>query len=536
MRPLNRISSYFLNNKGLVLKIIITGLFFDGLMAFIPILQGKAINDFANSQPAETIYRSVLFFILLVLFVQINRFFKRYYVRVFANHIMLSMRDRSFRNMMMMDAASFQEKTKGDIVSRNLADIADTAEGIRKVTTEIFDSLVLLLGYGTMMMILHWRLTLLSAVFIVASILLSDFLKKIIYKYLKEYKKEYSISKDLTFRLAGNALYYQSLGVSPRYLEVYQREQAELEKKSVRAMVIQGSMEPLYYAISLLSLAFVIYEGGKDVIRGVWDIGIFSSYLTTLFLVAQKASKVGKMFNAYQKAKVSWIRCQPFLNDTASFASEKPQGVPVLELQDVSFGFEKPLISHFTAIIHPSLVGIAGKIHSGKSTLLSLLTGIYDYQGSIRFCGVEMKELCQTSFMNMIAYSPQNPEIFRDTIQNNIMLGRCGDVREAAKDACFMETVRKYPKQFDEIISHSLTSLSGGERSRLSLARSLVNHPPLILLDDIFSGLDIEMSLSILRTLKTKYHSSIILIVTNQPELLREMDRIIRLEETEESR
>jgi ABC-type multidrug transport system fused ATPase/permease subunit len=130
--------------------------------------------------------------------------------------------------------------------------------------------------------------------------------------------------------------------------------------------------------------------------------------------------------------------------------------------------------------------------------------------------------------MRNISYSPQSPEVFHDTIKNNILLGRDGDYYQAAMNSCFIETVMKFPNKFDTIISHSLSSLSGGERSRLSIARSILNHPDLIILDDVFSGLDIDMSIEIINNLKRDYQSSIIFIVTNQSELLELMDRVIR--------
>ena len=161
-----RIRTYFILNLHIVIPMCITALLFDGLMCFIPVLEGRTI-DSLNSNDFNIVLKYCIIFFSLVLFVQINRFFKRYLVRVFGNKMALKMRQISLESLFSKDLNYFAVNNTGDILNRNLSDIYDTTEGIRKITTEVFDTFVLLIGYITMMLITDWRLSLISLPFII---------------------------------------------------------------------------------------------------------------------------------------------------------------------------------------------------------------------------------------------------------------------------------------------------------------------------------------------------------------------------------
>ena len=205
-------------------------------------------------------------FFLFVLFVQANRFCKRYFIRDFANRMVLQMRTVSFDNLLKCDIDEFNKTSKGDIMNKNLADIKDSAEGVRKVLTEIYDSVILMTGYFISMMILDYKTTLIVGAFIILSITISNTLKKLIYKSTSEYKKTFSKSKDLTLNALKNEVYYRGNGVSSNYYKEYENMQNELEKKSIKSMIFKGTLEPIYQAIALIGLFFVVYFSGQKLL------------------------------------------------------------------------------------------------------------------------------------------------------------------------------------------------------------------------------------------------------------------------------
>ena len=529
-----RIRTYFILNLHIVIPMCITALLFDGLMCFIPVLEGKTI-DSLNSNDFSIVLKYCIIFFSLVLFVQINRFFKRYLVRVFGNKMALKMRQISLESLFSKDLNYFVENNTGDILNRNLSDIYDTTEGIRKITTEVFDTFVLLIGYITMMLITDWRLSLISLPFIILSILSSHYMKKIVYKKNKEYKEYLSKNKDITLTRLNNELYYRGFGCSYLYYEDYQKSVNILKRKNFIALLFQSSLEPLYYSIGLCGLGLITYFGGRKVINdidGIYTVGVLSAFITTYMLIARKAGKVGKLFNAYQAFKVSWIRCRDYLkpfNDNALSFELKDDSLIVKNLSyQYGNGFKLANIS-FTAS-RGEIIGICGRVRCGKTTLLRALSGLYQYDGSATLGGYEITQFASNK-TQYITYCASDVVLFSDTIKNNITLAREGNLDKALEVSALSDDLDEM-SGLDASLSHTNANISGGQQKRLQMARALYPNCSLILLDDPFQSVNKDLVDKMITKLKS-YKDSIIVLVSNNRNVLKETNKIMYINNNE---
>ncbi len=527
----DKISTYFKLNKKSFILATITGVIFNGLMAFVPLVQGKLINAYKAQKDAKYIILFALSFLAFIVFIQVNRYLKRYFVRDFSNRMVLQMRTVSFQNLIKDDISEFSKTSKGDIMNKNLSDIKDCAEGVRKMLTEVYDSVILMLGYLISMMIMDYKVTLIISIFLIASIIVANLMKKAIFKTTSEYKKTFSKAKDVTLNSLKNEVYYRGFGVSNSYYQKYQDTQNNLEKKSVKSMIFKSSLEPTYQAIAFIGMLFVIYMCGKKVIDDVWLIGTFSAFLSTYVLVANKVSKVGKIFNAYTTFMVSWKRCSPYLK---SKEKQKEIAYPTdkldLDVNNLNFGFDKDFVLHNISfhLEKGQSLGICGMIHSGKSTLGAALSGLYNYEGNIKLQGVELKEVRNDVGNNFISYVPSEVEIFNDTIKYNVAFEDKDILKEMAL-SCLDQDVNNFENKENEVLSHSTTNLSGGQQKRLQIARGLYNNPKLIVMDDPFNAIDLDMSVKITENIINNYKNSIFVLINNQKEILKKLDYIIFL-------
>lgn len=527
----SKISTYFKLNKISFIIATITGVIYNGLMALVPIVQGKLIDLYIEQNDVKYIIYFAISFLAFVAFIQINRYLKRYYVRDFSNRMVLQMRKVSFDNLLYSNIEDFSKSTKGDIMNKNLSDIKDSCEGVRKVLTEVYDSIILMIGYFISLMIMDYKISLIITTFIIISMICANFLKKIIYKTTSDYKKYFSKSKDVTLNLLKNEVYYRGFGVSKDYYKEYENTLNTLEKKSIKSMIFKGSLEPIYQAIALIGLFFVIYFGGKYVIDDIWLIGTFSAYLTTYMLVSKKASKVGKVFNAVTTLKVSWNRCMPYLvdkNETNKILCDDLNKTLVVD--DLTFGYdEKFKVKDITFNLKSGeALGVCGMIHSGKSTLGGALSGLYNYDGSIKLYGVELKDVRNSLCPNFISYLPSNCEIFNDSLKYNISFNNDDVIREL-EISCLNEDISTFENKENEILSHSCSNLSGGQQKRLQIARGVYDNPRLIIMDDPFNAIDINMSERITDNIRNSCKDSILIIINNQKEILKKMDYILFL-------
>lgn len=522
MKHYNKIRYYFYYLWWILVPLTITGILYDSLMSFIPRIQGDAINSI-KQQNTDLIIKSSLIFLGLTIFVQINRFLKRYLVRVFSNKMNYLMRNKCFNHMLSLDMAFYEQNKVGDILNKNTTDISDTCESIRKLTTEIFDTVILMIGYIVSYFLLDYKIALMSLPFVLISIIISLFLKKKVYMTTKDYKEYSSKFKDSTLNMLKNEIYFRGMGVNEKYINQYSKEVDILAKKNVKNLVYKASMESIYSSIGFIGLFFVLYFGLNNVIDGTYDIGTFTTILTTFVLIANKGAKVGKSFNAYQGLKVTWKRIKPFLEDDIEKEEEYQFNFDGLSLIDFSYSyddFKTPIITY--SFNKDEKIGIVGRVHTGKSTLLKSLTGLYEYDGEAKLNGIDLKDLFKSK-NQVISYCPSKESLFKDSIANNIELGRDGNIKEALNSAFLTDS----QLDINTEINPTMVNISGGQKQRLMLARSLYHQSNMYLLDNPFSSLERSMSESISNQVLDM--NGLFFIVTNDENILKKLDRIIYL-------
>lgn len=528
MNKYNKLSYYFFQNKKSFILSTISGILYNVLMVFVPILLGNLIDLYTSSTNKKDIAIKALLFFLLIVFIQFNRYLKRFFVRDFANKMVLNMREIFFNNLIYSD---LDKSNQADLITRAMSDINDTAEGVRKILTEVFDTLILFTGYTISLLILDYKITVLSYISIIVSIMVSRALKSLIYKNQLAYKKELANNKKLTLSLIKNESNYRSFGASPRYLDKYKKESLTLKKKSIKTSILKDSQEPLYMSISLIGLFIVIYYSSLNVINDIWLIGSFTSYLTTYMLVSRKASKLGKLFNATASLEVSWKRIKPYLNEYEVVTIDVDSNNK-LNVSNMSFSFDDSFkISNITFdAVRGELIGVSGEVRSGKSMLLKALSGIYSYTGSIKLNDIELASVKNYKIDNFIAYQEKEGSIFTDTIKSNITLGANVDVDKVLSAVYLDNDISCFKNKENEMIYHTVSNLSGGQTQRLLIARAILSNSRLILLDDLFNSFDNNMSINILNNIRSLVPNSIIIFVSNNKDLLSKTDKVIYLE------
>lgn len=528
MKRYDRVRTYFYENWYIVLPLCITGLLFNAFMAFIPKIEGNTI-DLLLTNDYKRILFSSLVLLIIVLFVQINRFFKRFLVRVFGNKITLKMRQISFQNLMNKDLSFFINNSAGDILNRNVSDIYDSTEGIRKMTTEVFDTIVLLFGYLISLFVMDYKLTLMVCPFIILSVLAAHFMKKLVYKFNKEYKEYLSIYKEKTLSLLDNELYYRGFGSSSDYYNKFVGDTKILCNKNTKALLFQSSLEPIYSVIAWAGLLFIIYFGGKNVINDVYKIGTLSAFLSTYLLVSKKASKVGKVFNAYQGFKVSFVRCKEYLVTKENKETEYSLNEEGLVVNNASLNYSTFQLPNANFVVNKGeVVGICGRVHSGKTSLLRAISGLYDYSGSISYGGVEIKDLVKSS-KQYIAYCLGEAKLFSDTIKNNIILNRDGNLDKAIEESKINIDLVELGG-IDAMLSHSNSNISGGQQKRMELARAIYPNCDILLLDDPFSSVSADMAIDMLDGI-IGGNDKIVLFVSNNNNLLKRASKVIFIDD-----
>lgn len=529
----DRVIHYWLKERYIVVCIILFGLTFNISMILGPIYQGKLIDSMVAGDDLATTIKLVITFVLFIVMTQFFRYFKRFYIRRFANSTSATMRLMIYNNIMHMDMIELRKENTGDLMTRAISDVELCVEGMRKFTTEIFDTGVLMLSYIITLLVYDIKITVYSIMFIPIAMFLAEKLKSIIYKYSTAFRKKSSEVTGITYDLIDNALLYRVNGVDQENLSKYGKQLIDLQNKAVKANILENSMQPIYNIIAMAGSLLVIYLGGTKVINNAWTIGMFSTYITIFIAMAGKASKASKLFNSVQKSQISWKRIKPYLTEYQSNEKSGKSKTFLTEVtvHDLSFSYEsveRQIVRNIN--FHGKqgeIIGITGPIPSGKSTLGIALTGIYPYLGSIQIDGKELKDYSECERSQRIAFLGHKPELLSDTIYNNITLGEQVDITQVLQDVCFDADLKSMPEGYHTIVGNGGIRLSGGQQARIALARALLHKRNIIILDDPFSAVDMQTESMIIENLRENYKESLIILISHRLAIFKDIDRIL---------
>ena len=521
----------FVTLSGLVYNIgLLAGPWYEGKLAqcLSDILQG---NETAGAMAAL-----VTAYVLVTLLVQSARFVKRFYVRRFANNINRRMKGVLYANLVRQSRSTLGKEGSGELMTKAISDVDDCAEGMRKFTTEFFDTGVALVGYVVMLLLYDWRLALMCMIFPPVSYICAQKMKKLVQRSGAAYKKAASSLSAATLDRAKNAVTYRVYGCEEAQEGRYEDALDSYERTAVRANVWQSALPPLYLVVSNLSVIFILYFGGKNVLGSgwqAWDIAAFTTFLSCFVKMATKSSKTAKLFNSVQRAEVSWKRIQPLMKAPEALPPlNVPDGEP-LEVKGVSFAYPgcEPTFQNLTFSAKPGdIIGITGPVACGKSTLGRMFLCEEPYSGSIRLGGRELSDLTAREISERIGYLGHDPELWNDTVKANVLCGETADPMAALSLTAMDKEVLAMEQGVDTMVGSSGVRLSGGQAQRLALARTLAHPRPVLILDDPFSALDRPTEDVVFADLKAYAKDKIVLLISHRLYHFPEMKEILFLE------
>ena len=316
----DRVSYYFKSQWNILLIITISGLIYNlGLLAG-PWFEGRMTGCLVNILGGKSTFTDMLIlvicYVIAIAVVQISRYIKRFYVRRFANNVNKNMKEVLYNSLVHKRRPQLQEEGAGDILTKAILDVDDCAEGMRKFTTEIFDTGVALAAYAGMLLFYDWRLGLICMIFPPISYIIAEKMKAVVQKTGAEYKVQSGRLSEATLDRAENAVTYRVYGCEQERKQAYEDNLTAYEKSAVRANIWGTAFPPIYKVIALAGVIFILYFGSRNVLGTgwkEWDIAILATYVSCFAKLSKKSSHAAKLFNAVHKAQVSWKRIKPLM-------------------------------------------------------------------------------------------------------------------------------------------------------------------------------------------------------------------------------
>lgn len=573
----DRVLSYFKVEWKVLLAVTVSGLIYNlGLLAG-PWFEGRMtgclvdiLNGFGQFSDMAVL---VAAYVAAIAVVQISRYIKRFYVRRFANNVNRRMKEVLYGSLVRKSRASLREEGEGTVMTKAILDVDDCVEGMRKFTTEIFDTGVALAAYAGMLLFYDWHLALLCMIFPPISYITAEKMKKMVQRTGAAYKIQSGVLSAATLDRAQNAITYRVFGCEQERQQAYESNLDAYEKSAVKANIWSTAMPPIYRVISMAGCLFILYFGQKNVLgRGwrAWDIASFTTFLACFVKLSVKSSSAAKLFNAVHKAQVSWNRikgllgAQDKMQDSAAETKDRNgQGIkqyksalnkngqeadaekeekrafagrktsPLLQVSHLTFAYPdgKMILDDISFSAEKGqIIGITGPVACGKSTLGKVFLCEYPYDGQILLDGREVQKETAAQRTDQIGYLGHDPELFADSIAENILLGDPEDANRYLKLVCLDQEVGEMSEGVQTLVGNGGVRLSGGQAQRLALARTLCHKKPLLILDDPFSALDQTTEREVFANLKETAKDSMILLFSHRLYLFPELDQVIWME------
>ena len=539
-RP-DRIGSYFLAEWLTLTLVTISGLIYNlGLLAG-PWFEGRLAQCLADilggSGGSRAMVVLVLAYVAVTLLVQAARFVKRFYVRRFANNIDRRMKGVLFANLVRQSRSAVEREGVGELMTKAISDVDDCAEGMRKFTTELFDTGVALAGYVGMLLVYDRRLALLCLIFPPISYICAEAMKGVVQRAGAACKKSAAALSAATLDRAKNAVTYRVYGCEKTQEARYEAALDRYERSAVRANVWQSALPPLYLVLSNVSVLFILWFGAKNVLGtgwSTWDIAAFTTFLSCFLKLSTKSAKAAKLFSAVHRAEVSWKRIKPLIKTPEALPPLDAPAAQNVVLKNLSFAYEggKPVFEGLSLAARPGeIIGITGPVACGKSTLGRVFLCEQPYGGSVTFGGRELSSLAPREIAATVGYLGHDPELWNDSVRANVLCGGDGDAMALLSLTALDGEVRAMEHGLDTVVGSSGVRLSGGQAQRLALARTLAHPRPVLVLDDPFSALDRATEDTVFANLQTYARDKVVFLISHRLYHFPEMQRVVFMED-----
>jgi ATP-binding cassette subfamily B multidrug efflux pump len=553
MKELRYLNKYFVKYKFSFLLGIVITIIAQIFSLFTPKLISKSFKVIESFSKDKTIAASVIreeliSNILLIIATTIIAGFLTFLMRqtliVMSRHIEFDLKNEVFRQYENLSQNFYKQNRTGDLMNRISEDVSKVRMYVGPAVMYTINTIIRFTIVITYMYNVSPKLTLYT-------ILPLPILSYCIFKLSTEINKRSTIFQQYLSKVSS---FTQEIFSGIRVIKAYSLENQhqnnmidlanESKSKSLNLAKIQAIFGPLMLALIGISNLVVIYFGGLMYIDGtIKSIGTIAEFILYVNMLTWPVASLGWVSSMVQEAEASQKRINEFLKIEPEIKNNNPKHSVIegnIVFENVSYTY---IDTNITALKNVSFtvkkgetLAILGKTGSGKSTILSLLSRLYDVnEGQITIDEKEISTLNLYDLRNNIGIVPQDAFLFSDSIKNNIKFGKENatdeEVKAAAKSAVVHRNIMGFSKKYDTVLGERGITLSGGQKQRVSIARAIIKNPPILLFDDCLSAVDTETEETILNNLNKICKDKTTIIVSHRVSSAKNADKIIILDE-----
>ena len=504
---------------------------FEGLIAM---LTGTGSIDFA------AIGQVLLFLACLYLISALLTYVQGWIMAGVATDLSYSMRKDISEKIDRMPLAYFDRVPNGEVLSRITNDVDTITQTLNQSLSQIVTNVTMMIGVLCMMLSISPLMTLVALCILPLSVLIVTRVVKLSQPFFRRQQEYLGHVNGHVEEMYGGHVIVTAFNGQEKSIETFDELNENLYRAAWKSQFFSGVMQPMMNFVSNLGYVGICVLGGFLTLNGsitVGDIQAFTQYVRNF---TQPINQIANISNVLQMTAAAAERVFAFLEEDEEPADPQPS-VPAEQIDGsvyfahVHFGYvpEKTIINDFSAIIKPGTqVAIVGPTGAGKTTMVKLLMRFYDVSsGAILLNGYDVKQFTRKDLRDSFGMVLQDTWLYNDTIRENIRFGRLDatdeEVLAAAKAAQVDHFVRTLPHGYDTVLNEEGTNVSQGQKQLLTIARTIISNPKIMILDEATSSVDTRTEILIQKAMNKLTEGRTSFIIAHRLSTIRDADIIL---------
>jgi ATP-binding cassette subfamily B protein len=539
---LKNLYSRILKHKKALLGGVLALIGVDGLQLLVPQIFRKLIDALARGTADSTlVWRMGFSIVAIALGMAFFRFFWRIFIVGASRRLERDLRAEFYSHLQKLPAQYYDNTKVGDLMAHATNDINAVRMAAGMATIASFDALFMSVASVIMLLLIDWRLTLITMIPLPFITLLVTRFGKVLHDRFESVQKAFSGLSEKTQESFSGIRVIKAYGDEQSERKLLSEKAGKCVHENIRLTRIWGFMQPLVMGLAMMSSSILLMVGGRAVIGGSISLGQFVAFSSYLAMLTWPMMAIGWVVNLLQRGAASMGRLEKIMSIDPAIAdgpvSDQPK--PAIEVKGLSYtypGTTAEVLSDISfSIPASSTVGIAGRTGSGKTTLVELLMRLYDPPpGTVFIDGVDIRQRELNKVRGLFGYVPQETFLFALSIADNISFGADSlpleTVKHLAELAEIHSEIEGFSQGYETMVGERGITLSGGQKQRIAIARALAVSPSILVLDDSLSAIDTETESAILEKLKKEISGLTNILIAHRISTVQLADLILVLD------